>query len=178
MIAFRGSNSFNDILNYADARTCELHMRDKIIKVHSNMVKLFFSLENELTDYIFDGILTSRKRTLTFCGHSRGGAAAMLAAAYYGDITGDNVTIKCHTFASPKIGDDSFIKWYHDNVDESINIINEHDLIRNIPFNKEYVQNPDLLILKDNTINPFKAHDMDTYKELIINEMSKKYSII
>jgi hypothetical protein len=97
----------------------------------------------------------------------------MVAAAYYGDITSENTHITCHTFGSPKVGNIEFKKWYDENVDESVNIVNKHDPVRYLPLDNNYVDNKNIII-EDNTLNPFKAHDLDTYQLLLENEIMYK----
>jgi predicted lipase len=168
LIAFRGSHDLKDIINFMKFGMNKLNIRNSSVKIHSNIFNMFHSLETELTDYIMKDY---SKKTITFCGHSAGGNIAMLAAAYYGDLTGDNVEIKCHTFGTPKFADKYFSEWYLDNVDESINIINEHDFVRYIPFHYEYHNIPNQYILKDNNIDFLKAHDLDTYNDLIVAKL-------
>ena len=172
LIAFRGVHDYKYMLNYMNPKMKEIHL-EEYIKVHSNILDNFYSLEEELSDYIFDKPINNKKKSITFCGHSAGGVLAMIAAAYYGDITGDNTHITCHTFGSPKVGNIEFHKWYDRNVDESVNIANKHDYARHIPFGFNYVYNKNIII-EDNTLNPLKAHDLDTYQLLLENEIMYK----
>jgi hypothetical protein len=173
LIAFRGSNNIKEAAQYLNSDMTELHIRNSKFKIHTNIFNMFHNLENELTNYILSPPLSNIKQTITFCGHSKGAACAMLAAAYYGDITGDNFEIKCHTFACPKLGDKNFITWYLNNVDETFNILTEHDFVQYIPCWSDYVDNPNVILLHDNC-NPLIAHDLDTYNDLMINKISDK----
>lgn len=172
IIAFRGTHDSRNLLKFFNNNMVEFNIRDNRVKIHPHIFNMFYSLEHDLTKYIMDDLNSNSNTSLTFCGHSGGGSCAMLAAAYYGDLTGDFVKIKCHCFGSPKVGDANFIKWYSQNVDESINVVNKHDVVPRLSFGAEFVNNPNPIILNDHDASAWEAHDLDTYIEKIFDNIT------
>ena len=163
LIAFRGSHSFDQIANYCNPGMSSFHIRGHKVKVHSHILHLFQSIENDLTNII---CTETTPQTYTFCGHSAGGAIAHFAAAYYGDIACRNQII-CHTFGSPKMGNPAFIEWHNECVKESTDVIHKNDIVNYIPFGHCYAPFQNQIVLPCPKVNPLIAHDMETYLENI-----------
>jgi hypothetical protein len=72
--------------------------------------------------------------TLTICGHSLGGALAVLLAldiAANGKAPLNNPTV--YTYASPRAGDTTFVSVYNHVVPNTTRIVNRLDLVPNLP---------------------------------------------
>lgn len=174
-IAFKGSSTAKDILNFLDMRQYNFHFCDSEIKVHNGVMRMFRSIEGDLSEFVLGYPINTRNKYITFCGHSLGGSLAMLAAAYYGHLTNNNIYIACHTFGSFKIGDDNFKEWYINGVNESIFVNTTNDVVPMLPLgcvyddlnqlsftiNKNGKETRD--IIGFDQLNPFQAHDLDTY---------------
>ena len=172
MIAFRGTVSLKHMMRYCDTSMTTFSIRNKKIKVHSHILQLFQSLENDLSNIICESLELQKNKTITFCGHSAGGSIAQFAAAYYGDITNNNIKINCHTLGSPKVGDTEFINWYNENVTgESIQVVHQNDWVKMLPFDNRYTSHKDLIILNSggHWTNPMLTHDIDTYINTVNN---------
>lgn len=130
-VTFRGTSDACDLLDVLDIRPKKL-MND--IYVHTGFAQQFMSLESKLTVDIKDIIASHPIERIVFAGHSMGGAIAIIAAAYYGNLFA-TTHITCHTFGCPSVGNDAFVKWYAHNVDESIRLEIEEDLIPLISIN-------------------------------------------
>lgn len=168
VVAFRGSHDIQALLRFLNFKMDEIHMQDKAFHVHSGVIDMFKSIEPELTNHLFPSPITFYKpKTITFTGHSGGAAMAMFASVYYASIIKKNLTIKCHMFGCPKVGDNNFVKFFLENTHESVDITNEHDIVQHIPFGFKYDHNPKKIILMDNSLDPLYSHDLDTYKTLL-----------
>ena len=174
LIAFRGSHSLDQITKYCNPMMSSFHIRGHKVKVHSHILHLFQSIENDLTNII---CTEKTPQTYTFCGHSAGGAIAHFAAAYYGDIACRNQII-CHTFGCPKMGNEAFIEWHHEVVKESTDVLHKNDFVNYIPFGPSYISFNNPIFLPCTKVNPIKAHDMETYLENIEIVIQSKHLAI
>lgn len=175
VIAFKGSSTTSDVLNLVDTRLQDFHCREKQVKVHSGVLRMFHSIEDVLNKHIIESLTLRTKKYITFCGHSLGGAIAIFAAAYYGNISHNNIGISCHTFGAPKVGDTEFVTWLNEGAEDIVNVVTEGDLVPKFPF-IGYDNNGDKTVfMKDDKkqfiSNPFKQHDLETYIESL-----RKYS--
>lgn len=181
IVAFKGSSTWRDIITFADAKMIEFSYRDAHVKLHSGVFRMFESIEPILTKLIYpDAPELGNHQYITFTGHSMGGALAIVAAAYYGNMSNKNSIITCHTFGTPKVGDREFYNWYKQGVHESINVVNYTDVIPCLPSLQTYTSMDNINIVNDSThfwnkIDPFTNHDLDTYIDLLrkINESHK-----
>ena len=178
VIAMKGTSSIRDVISFLDTELIEYHYRENIINMHKGAYRLFDSIENTLTDILVPYIKTYKPFHVTFCGHSLGGGIAMIASAYYASLSNDNIRTTCHTFGSPKIGDESFVLWMKNNVYESIHVKNKGDIIPFYPFHMKYKQGYSHLLENKSTHNLFIQHDLDTYIQNIINDIHKEKNII
>lgn len=69
---------------------------------------------------------------ITVCGHSLGGALAILAAAVLGAQHGPEV-LDCYTYAAPMVGNGQFAGTYNTLVGDSYRIFNKPDLVPKVP---------------------------------------------
>lgn len=173
VIAFKGSSTTSDVLNLADVRLNNFHFRDKKVKVHSGVLRMFHSIEDVLNKQILDSLTLRTRKYVTFCGHSLGGAIAIFAAAYYGNISHNNIGISCHTFGAPKVGDTEFVRWLNEGAEDIVNVVTEGDLVPQFPLLGYDSNEVKTVIMKDTKKihNPFQQHDLETYIESL-----RKYS--
>lgn len=169
LVSFRGSHNFVDICKYIFNGQEKFAFCDNHTKIHGLIKEMFSSIENDLSKIIFeDGY--SKKRNITFCGHSLGGALAMFSSVYYSNLTNSRHNITCHTFGAPKMGDEYFMTWFNQYVKEYVNCCNKSDIVTYYPFSNEYKDN-NAIYLKDTTYNILKDHDLDTYIDNIRNDI-------
>lgn len=162
IIAFRGTHDIYDLINLAKISKKKYSFREDAFEMHSGIYNMFESIENELTEYIVNDI----KGSITFCGYSLGGCLASFASAYYASLFNNNIKITCHTFGSPRIGNKEYVKWHEKRVHNSLHFVNDHDILTFFPQCKGYY-NFKKIILPNDKINPFVAHDLNTYIEEI-----------
>lgn len=169
VVAFRGSHDFRDVLSYLDFRAETFSFTDRKVKVHRGVLSMFESIETDLTQVLTDKKTCKLPKYITFCGHSLGGAIASFASAYYGAQSNRTIDITCHTFGAPFIGDVDFLEWSRQNVKEATNIKTRSDPIPNMRLNRTYLADEERTLCVDGRLllNPFKAHDLDTYIELL-----------
>lgn len=164
MISFRGSHDLTDLYNMSDIVQKPFHFRQYQSKIHSGVLTMFESIEEELSKEIsWRHNNGERINHLTFCGHSLGGALAHVSSAYYGALYNNRFHITCHSYGAPKVGDVQFRAFHEANVNESINVITDLDPVPSLLFFDSYVAVGEMLTLKSSTWNPIYAHDLDVY---------------
>lgn len=174
LIAFKGSSTACDVVNLLDARQERFSFREKEVNVHSGVLRMFRSIEVVLSDQIFEPKGGCSSKYITFCGHSLGGAIALFASAYYGNLS-NNLGVTCHTFGAPRVGDENFLSWLRDGTTEVVNIVNPGDLVPHFPLANYSVDKDNTLSVCKNGrvvkraesinlfVNPLYEHDLDTY---------------
>jgi uncharacterized membrane protein YkvA (DUF1232 family) len=105
--AFKGTTSTKDMLHCA--KCCSTPF-DRAGRVHKGFLDAWLSCKRRVKDQLHILGLNFNFNTIIFCGHSFGGALAVLAAAHLHDILPD-VSIRLMTFATPRVGDENFSKW-------------------------------------------------------------------
>lgn len=180
IIAFKGSSTHHDILTFLDLKQTPFNFCNSSVLVHNGILRMFESIENDLSNYIFNPPKYNTYKYITFCGHSLGGSLAKFAAAYYGNISNHNINIACHTFGAPLIGNQEFIDWTNNNTNEIYDIINKNDVVPLLPLlpclnYKDDTKNKIILNTTNTSSNILQEHDLDTYIKNItqIYEMSK-----
>jgi len=160
VIAFRGSHDITDICSYLNAYTKPFSFCDRQMNVHHCIHDMFMSIEPRITERLHV------RQHVTFCGHSLGGAIAMFASAYYAHMSNRNMTISCHTFGTPKVGNSNFLEWFTEYVPDYVNVQNKYDIVTYYPFNnKDYTDVPSLCF------DSF-SHDLDKYIENIVDNIT------
>ena len=89
--------------------------------------------------------IESGKTKIVFTGHSLG--ASVVLSALETIITYPHLDISCITFGSPKIGDQEFVDSYNSVVKNSVRIVDEEDIVPQVPpgFGYCHVNNQFLL---------------------------------
>lgn len=132
LILRRGANTFvvfPGTDSIADWRTdLEAGKRDWIMggRAHVGFCR---ALESVMDEVVFAMAGSSR---VIVCGHSLGGALAMLCASslWYEGIVVDAV----YTFGQPRVGNGGFARGYNANLhDETFRIVNQHDPVPYLP---------------------------------------------
>ena len=137
-VTFRGSSNMDDFAADVDVISKELFDDDRDINVHRGFLKQFLSIEPQIRDFLNNDPKAQALSTILVCGHSLGGGLAHIAAPFYGEMfNGDKLlrkSIFCHTFGSPRTGNDAFVDWFHKNVQENYRVANYQDPIPTIPI--------------------------------------------
>ena len=177
LFAFKGCTSLRDFYTYSQWNLHTFSFREYTLHVHKGMYEMFCDIEENLSELIMKKVTPNKKLFVTFCGHSLGGALAIFASCYYYYLTNGNIDIQCHTFGSPKIGDASMMEWIRNTKQNHVYFQIQGDIIPFLPLHKGYLHNDEYIHRLTSTIkhrpfkqyvNPFIAHDMDTY----INELN------
>ena len=184
LIAFKGTSTLRDVGSFLDSSMVPFSFRDKTVRIHRGVLNMFKSIECMLNKELLDNMRLGATKYVTFCGHSLGGAIALLAAAYYGNVSNNNLKVSCHTFGALKVGDADFQDWLEAGSRDTLNIISYGDIIPMLPLQHAYNQNQSIVI-KDGRIMKqphnqialylslleipklFKSHDLDTYIEAL-----------
>ena len=134
-VAFRGTQSWTDVIHDLDYRVIPWDDERPDIRVHAGFRNKLRSIEEELLAITqefedqFDKIVVT--------GHSLGGALATLASPSLGEAH-PNKTLECITFGAPRVGNEIFVQWFHSYVDLSLRIVNDFDPVQSLPFEAYY----------------------------------------
>lgn len=125
IVSYRGSLSKQEIMSFFRMQFVSI-LPD--INVHKGYLQSFYESEHEVSRVIH----AHEPESITFCGHSKGGCIAKIASVYF-KLRYMNTTIACHTFGSPKVGDEGFVRIYNDIVDEKFNMAHANDIVCTLP---------------------------------------------
>jgi hypothetical protein len=130
-------------------------LKNSNVKINSDFANQFNALKGPVAN-IVNKYLT--KIDAVCCvGHSYGGAIATLVAGYISHcykfaFTNDKSEIKviCHTFGSPRIGNDKYAEWFQARRVENVRIINIHDTVAETPRSAFYHHVSNALCIMEN----------------------------
>lgn len=133
VVAFRGTSSLRDFVTDAEAWRCETELGG----VHFG----FASAWSSIAEKVFNALQPYGTRPVILCGHSLGGALAILGAAL---LRRHRVNVhSVYTFGAPRVGDKTFQQRYNAtpvpgspfaNLGEAtFTIIDDCDLVPRIP---------------------------------------------
>ena len=178
LVAFKGSTTIDDVATFFKVAPKEFRYREAVVQVHGGVLDMFRNTHGPLETVLPSKSLlinTSHRPLITFTGHSQGGSLAMFASAYYGSMYHNNVDIICHTFGTPRVGNDAFHNWHANYTIESINVIHSGDVVSRFPMGYGYVANPNQKVVdvgycakgekKCNDV--LSQHNMDMYLDSI-----------
>jgi hypothetical protein len=120
----------------------------KNLLVHKGFINNYLKMADFMNSIIDQSIIKKNNiENVYFIGHSLGGALATLAAF---DVFHNNennvytkyVDVKLLTFASPRVGNESFADYFDEIIPNSIRVVNKYDIIPrtpiySLPFSKE-----------------------------------------
>ncbi|HEY9734998.1 MAG TPA: lipase family protein [Trichocoleus sp.] len=99
-------------------------------KMHRGFVAAYFSVRDEIHDYIKNQPVS----TAVVTGHSLGGALATLCAVDIQYNFSDKLqTIEAYTFGSPKVGNDGFTESFNRRVPNSYRFVHGMDIVAELP---------------------------------------------
>lgn len=183
-VTFRGSNDIQDLLYCTDIR--REHIGDGIY-IHKGYYDQFMSIERYITSDILKLISEHDIKKIVFAGHSLGGALAKIAAPHFSYLLGSKKYIACHTFGTTTVGNDKFVEWFVNNVNEHYRVEFEDDIIPLIPIHESYQHIPNVIKLSDSSIDTEDSYKYDcihflktffsndNYIKMVDNHSCKKY---
>lgn len=126
IVAFRGTEDIDDWLSNAD---CGQKLWT-VGYVHGGFVASLSPIAQEIDDAIRAARQTPHDQ-LWICGHSRGGAFALMMATWLSYHT--NFITGVYTFGSPRVGNRKFAAWCDANVPGHHRYVNESDIVTRVP---------------------------------------------
>lgn len=168
-ITFRGTKGRKDIMKDIDIRHLSMYNNNGLkIHVHRGFLEQFLSIEQSLMKEIETHPEIS---SLTFSGHSLGGALASIASSKIKATT--HIPTTLHTFGSPRVGSKEFSIWAHDVLDVHKRVIHKQDPIGRVPMSWNYHHIKGNYILFDDA-NRYKIMKKDPqYLTRVYNILSK-----
>jgi predicted lipase len=124
-VAFPGSSSKDDWQNNLDATLVD-HVSGS--RVHRGFLTEFHQAVPNI-----NAAMTQHHegQTVALCGHSLGGAVALLASLY---LHAQGYTVEVYTFGAPKVGDSGFRRAVQDTNIPVTNVALDRDPVPHIPF--------------------------------------------
>lgn len=161
-ITIRGTKGFRDILH--DLSISSKQYKDNIY-IHNGFFRQFCAIKDDIDMFILNNIIDIEN--FVVAGHSLGGALAQIIAPYVSENYFKKVT--CHTFGSPRVGNDKFVEWFDLNIKDNYRVSNKSDIVSSIPikYNFNHTMNGYFTINKKCRIH-LSNHKKDTpwYKRL------------
>ena len=127
-VVFRGSDSVADLINNLNFIPKNYKQYGKI---HGGYYHYYSAVRKQILNYI--SIHKERIKTVLACGHSLGGACAVLASM---DIVEEHpsVNVSCVTFGTPPMADEHFVEAQVTRVPNSYRVINAEDWAPKLPI--------------------------------------------
>ncbi|KAJ3329925.1 hypothetical protein HDU76_006873 [Blyttiomyces sp. JEL0837] len=139
IVAFRGSTSIQNWiadLVFAKVDTRYSDNLDSRIQVHSGFLETWNSVKNVTRDAVKSLVLKNPGYSVTFAGHSLGGAVAVLAALDLADCgIVDLAKTNIATTGQPRIGNKAFSAYFNSQPFASVTrTVNQNDIVPHYPF--------------------------------------------
>lgn len=140
ILSIRGTITNHDMIDDLDAKQTLYYDLDKQVidkaYVHhgcyNNWIELHYDY-NEIWN------LLPNNSELAITGHSQGATHAIFTTvAYQRKQIHKNVKLMCYIYGSPRFGDNNFIEYIDNHIKNVWTIINEGDMITNLPFSTYY----------------------------------------
>ncbi|MES1910684.1 MAG: hypothetical protein MHM6MM_003231 [Cercozoa sp. M6MM] len=134
VVSFRGSANIANWLNNLDYKRTSWDRAEG--QVHKGFLRGYSSsLDKQVRKLVELALKRFEAKRVTFTGHSLGGALATLAAVDIGqDLKTRGVSVDLVTFGSPRVGDETFVKFGVQSVtDVSFRIVNRRDAVPAVP---------------------------------------------
>lgn len=141
-MTFRGTLNKNDMMANLDVRT---HKLKDGIKIHQGFFNQFMSVESSIKDCID---MNSDVTDVYITGHSLGGSLSHIASAYFAELY-PQMAFTCHSFGSPKVGNDKFTEWFYTHVKNHVRVVNKMDPVTTFPHGSNWVHLKNCLELDD-----------------------------
>jgi hypothetical protein len=125
VVTFTGSQTRKDWISNLDIRV----VGTPFGTVHRGFMRSFTDAANEVTPFLW--ALSAIDKPVVLCGHSRGGALAMVLAMIL-HFRGTRVHA-VHTFCSPKVGFADFHEHWHKTGIPLHPVINGRDIVSDLP---------------------------------------------
>lgn len=100
--------------------------------MHSGFVAAYFSMRQQIQDYIGSQSSSQALTSVTTTGHSLGGALATLCAVDL-QYNFSDLAIEVYTFGAPKVGNDGFCESFNRRVPSSYHFVNGMDIVPELP---------------------------------------------
>jgi len=149
-VCFKGTSNIMDI--YYNFNVCQNSYINNKIKVHNGFLSKYLSIKEKIIEKINEILKINDIKTITFNGHSSGGAMATIASLdIRNKINRSDMIINCITFGCPRVGNLEFIKEYNRNINKSLRVVMMEDIIQYVPFTTDYYHVHNETLLKGKT---------------------------
>lgn len=127
LISIRGTTPWKDIAVDLDAR--QVPIEGGVGQAHRGFHHSFQAIKQFVGDYLVD--FYTGEQTLLVCGHSLGGAVALLLAEWLRN-TPAKPKVMLYTFGAPRAGDSAFVASAGDLVHHRL--VNHNDMVPGVPY--------------------------------------------
>lgn len=133
-LTFRGTDSARDVVEDLRVEAVPLLAEDDAetrgVRVHAGVLAQFRSVEPAITRLVSS--FAPPCTDLVVAGHSLGAALATLAGPHY--ARSERLRATCHTFGSPRCGNEAFTRYFARHVADHVRVINERDPVPMLPL--------------------------------------------
>lgn len=169
-ICFRGTKNINDI--YLNLNIIPRSFIRNDMMFHRGFLYKYLSIREYIINKTHEIISNNNIEDIYISGHSSGGAIANIASLdlYY---KYPKMRINTINFGSPRVANEAFINEYNKNIENSIRIVNNNDIIQYLPLPIIYhhIHKPYILTNKNKNVNfnfnlikiIKENHGIDTY---------------
>lgn len=126
LISIRGTTPWKDIAVDLDAR--QVPIEGGVGQAHRGFHHSFQAIKQFVDDYLVD--FYTGDQTFIVCGHSLGGAVALLLAENLKRNWSENIQL--YTFGAPRAGDSAFVASAQDLVHHRL--VNHNDMVPGVPY--------------------------------------------
>jgi pimeloyl-ACP methyl ester carboxylesterase len=166
-VSFRGTVDFRDFITDADVRMARPFAGESDVLLHSGFLARYESVIPRIADVARDLRLRHLINTVTFTGHSLGGALATIAAMQPEIVlpvsTGCKLTTNLHTFGAPRVGDRCFSDRLASvpGLCDAIRVAHMHDIVPCFPFSQNFTHNVGTALILDDDANLVESKSAD-----------------
>ncbi|MBJ6361351.1 Mbeg1-like protein [Paenibacillus sp. GCM10012307] len=129
VIAFRGTGTATEWISDLIARQTDYRYVKDGGMTHQGFTDIYRSLRGQLVELVSK---VPSGLPLFVTGHSLGGALATLAAPDL-DASFNERKIKVYTYASPRVGDPTFVRMFNRRIPVSVRVANKYDIVTQLP---------------------------------------------
>lgn len=135
------------------------------VAVNRYMYKQFISILNPLLGYL-EGYKNGNYE-LVISGYSLGAVVTHIASAVFAHMF-PNMYVKCHTFGSPKPGNDAFCRWFSERVKENYRVIISSDPIVHLPMGCKWTHAANVTLCFDKRLHiSVYCNNIPWYKRIV-----------
>jgi hypothetical protein len=182
VFSIRGTSTLHDLITdiythkklFHDIQFCNYvdQQKYKNMRVHSGFLQQYNTVKFNILAHIFKRLWADQTKQLhiILTSHSLGAGIAVLVAATLKAHFGEKVYIENWLFGCPRVGNNTFMNFYNDNIDKTFLYVCKNDIVTKIPKigyshfkNKIILGDPTKASFCSRIFGTINDHFMDNY---------------